>query len=125
VVTTSVAFPQKAHNAKRDPNVSLLYSYPMGSGLPQPTPVVLVQGLATVEDDLAANARVFADMAERFSEMQKSFAEVWNSRFWRWWHKYYLIRIFLRIQPTRILSWQDGDQSKAPLVLGEGQEGES
>src|SRR5438105_10132611 len=51
VAAVSVAFPVKAYNARRHPQVSLLYSDPTGSGLSDP-PAVLVQGDATVAEIL-------------------------------------------------------------------------
>src|SRR5689334_8515157 len=49
VVTSSIAFPVKAYNARRYPRVALLLSDPTGSGLVDP-PAVLVQGDATVRE---------------------------------------------------------------------------
>src|SRR5438105_12462820 len=51
VCAVSVAFPVKAYNARRHPQVSLLFSDPTGSGLSDP-PAVLVQGDATVAEIL-------------------------------------------------------------------------
>jgi hypothetical protein len=45
----SIAFPVKAQNARRHPQVSLLYSDPTGSKLDNP-PAVLVQGDARVAE---------------------------------------------------------------------------
>src|SRR6476469_5870944 len=49
IVSTSIAYPVKANNARRTPRVALLFSDPTGSGLSDP-PAVLVQGDATVEE---------------------------------------------------------------------------
>jgi hypothetical protein len=114
--TTSVAFAKKARNARRDPRAAILFSCPEGSGL-NPAPVVLVQGDATVRDDLAANAPEFVRMAGPWAEQQKSFAMIWNSRAWRWWCRYYLVRIFLEVAPRRIRAWRDGDTSKPPFEV--------
>jgi Pyridoxamine 5'-phosphate oxidase len=48
-VTTGLGYPEKAHDARANPMVTLLFSDPRGSGLEQP-PMVLVQGSADVED---------------------------------------------------------------------------
>src|SRR5215813_11102803 len=50
-LTVAIAFPVKAFNARRHPQVSLLYSDPTGSTLADP-PAVLVQGTATVAEVL-------------------------------------------------------------------------
>ncbi|WP_216215615.1 pyridoxamine 5'-phosphate oxidase family protein [Amycolatopsis aidingensis] len=52
VLTTPVAYPQKAWNVRRDSRVSLLYSDFTGSGLAG-GPAVLVQGTATVPEGVA------------------------------------------------------------------------
>ena len=49
--SVSIAFPVKAQNARKRPQVSLLYSDPTGSGLDH-APAVLVQGDATVAEIL-------------------------------------------------------------------------
>ena len=49
LLTTSIGFPQKAFNIRRNPRVSLLFSNPTGSGLSHP-PAVLVQGEARVSE---------------------------------------------------------------------------
>ena len=65
IVNSSIAFPVKTYNARRNPKVALLYSDPTGSGLPDP-PAVLVQGDATVreldkKDDPPASRRHVLD----------------------------------------------------------------
>ena len=57
--SVSIAFPVKAQNARKRPQVSLLYSDPTGSGLDQP-PAVLVQGDATVTEILEMTPHVSA-----------------------------------------------------------------
>lgn len=117
LVLTSVAFPQKAFNAKRDPNVSLLYTSPIGSDIKEPAPVVLVQGAASVENDLVANREILDETFPQFLKIQPGFAVIWNSAAWRWWYKYYLIRIIVRVRPLRVLAWKDGDCSQEPEIF--------
>ncbi|WP_147339328.1 pyridoxamine 5'-phosphate oxidase family protein [Actinomadura spongiicola] len=52
VLTTPVAYPQRARNVRRDGRVALLYSDPAGSGLPD-MPTVLIQGMATAPEIVA------------------------------------------------------------------------
>src|SRR5437899_8038388 len=49
IMTASIAFRVKAINARRHPQVSLLYSNPTGTDLNAP-PAVLIQGDAVVEE---------------------------------------------------------------------------
>ncbi|GAA3433306.1 pyridoxamine 5'-phosphate oxidase family protein [Kutzneria kofuensis] len=51
VLVTGVALPRKLHNLHRDNRIGLLFSDFTGSGLVNP-PQVLVQGRATVPDEL-------------------------------------------------------------------------
>src|SRR6201989_2200979 len=54
-VTTALGVPKKANDARANPLVALLFSDPTGSGLVEPS-MVLVQGTAEVDDrDLEAN----------------------------------------------------------------------
>src|SRR5829696_7975167 len=54
-VTTGLGYPKKAHDARANPKVAMLFSDPTGSGL-EDAPQVLVQGTADVDDrDLDAN----------------------------------------------------------------------
>jgi hypothetical protein len=65
-VTTGLGLPKKARDAGRNPNVSLLFSDATGSGIHEPS-MVLVQGTAAVDDeDLEANrARYERDSAAK------------------------------------------------------------
>src|SRR5215213_9067470 len=54
VLTTSIGFPRKAFNVRRDGRVSLLFSDPTASGLDEP-PAVLVQGEAEVPEEINTN----------------------------------------------------------------------
>ena len=71
-VTTGLAYPKKAHDARANLLVSLLFSDPTGSGLDSP-PMVLVQGSAEVDDgDLEANRKRYArESLEKLPEIAK------------------------------------------------------
>jgi hypothetical protein len=51
VLFTSIGLPQKAFNVRQNPQASLMFSDPTGSGLTDP-PMVLVQGDAAVTDQI-------------------------------------------------------------------------
>src|ERR1700750_2663642 len=55
LLCTSIGFPQKAFNIRRNPKVSLLFSEPAGSGLPS-------AGAVLICGDAVADDRVIADM---------------------------------------------------------------
>lgn len=54
LLTTSLGYPQKAYNIRRDGRVALLFSDPTASGLDTPEQI-LVQGLATCPDEIHVN----------------------------------------------------------------------
>src|SRR5688500_579901 len=64
--TAGRGYPKKAWHARANPKVSLLFSDPTGSGLDDP-PLVLVQGIADVDDrELDANRdRYWEESAEK------------------------------------------------------------
>src|ERR1043166_7217615 len=61
VISTSIGFPQKAFNIRRNPRVSLLFSNPTGSGLSQP-PAVLVQGEAAISEQVMVSPAANEDL---------------------------------------------------------------
>jgi hypothetical protein len=54
LLTTSIGFPQKAFNVRRNPRVALLFSDATGSGAPS-LPQVLVQGTADCADEIVTS----------------------------------------------------------------------
>jgi hypothetical protein len=104
-VSTGLAYPAKAERARRNPRVCLLIDDPIDSGLAE-SPVVLVQGLATVRDaDLQANTdRYVRRQLERFPQVAKM--PRWLMRRMQAW---YFPRIWVHVTPTRIRWWpRDG-----------------
>ena len=69
IVTTSIGFPQKAYNVRRDGRVSLLFSEPKASGLERP-PAVLVQGDATAPDEIITTFTGFEEGLRQTFERQ-------------------------------------------------------
>lgn len=117
LITTSIGYPQKAFNVRRNPRVGLLFSDPTGSGL-QTAPAVLVQGDALCED------RVITSVNEARDYWRDSiFRRQPLSRFYgrlpltRWLMDWYYMRLFIYVRPRRILWWPAGDFSRAPEQL--------
>lgn len=109
-VSTGVTYPSKAERARRDPRVSLLFSEPTGSGLPD-APVVLVQGLATVRDaDLqAATDRYVERWHAKIPEI--SAKQPWfllRRQTWYW------ARMWIETTPLRMLWWPGGRLDEPP-----------
>lgn len=119
VLSTSIGFPVKAANVRRDPRVSLLFSDATGSGLADP-PSVLVQGRATVDegvhtwgDDLGAHWR-------RVASLQPMSRHMSGSPPARWFMDWYYMRLVLRVTPETVRWWPGGDTSAAPREVGVG-----
>jgi hypothetical protein len=98
-VTTGLGFPKKAHDARANPLVALLFSDPTGSGLEDP-PMVLIQGSADVDDrDLEANRDRYArESIQKLSATAKLHPPDVAKRFFG---RYYT-RIYIHIRPERI-----------------------
>jgi hypothetical protein len=110
-VTTGLGWPKKAHDARRNPRVSLLFSDPTGSEIAQPS-MVLVQGTAEVDDgDLEANReRYLRDSAAKLG--RRTQAEPRGSRF-----DWYFTRIYIHVRPERVRVWRGGDCEAEPELI--------
>ncbi len=111
LITTSIGIPQKAFNIRRNPHVSLLFSDSTGSGLIQP-PAVLVQGNATVSDDIIT----WNDDLERLwrSVIQRQPAGNGLSISQ---HDWYYMRLLIYITPQRIRWWPQGSFEQESQVI--------
>jgi hypothetical protein len=114
-VTTGLGYPKKARDAERNPKVSLLFSDPTGSGIADP-PVVLVQGIAIVDDaDVAANHRRYLeDIGRKMPAAAKRLPPDWVQRRWFLW---YFARIYVHVRPERVYRWPAGDPTAEPELL--------
>jgi hypothetical protein len=112
-VSTGLGYPKKARDAEAEPRVALLFSDPTGSGLERP-PMVLVQGIAAVDDrDLEANrARYERESAEKLPGAQAGQPPGFLRRFFLW----YYARIYVHVRPERVFAWPGGDLSAEPYV---------
>jgi hypothetical protein len=114
LLTTAIGFPVKAANIRRNPRVSLLWSDSTGSGLSDP-PAVLVQGHATVDDDVVTWSDDLARHWRRVREVQpasRRFTALPVRGFLDW----YFMRLLIRVTPRRVSWWARGDTSRAPTV---------
>jgi hypothetical protein len=126
-VSTSLGGPKKADDAFANPRVALLFSDPTGSGL-SGQPMVLVQGIADVDDrDLGANRdRYIRESLEKYpGGVQQQLPEVVKRLGVLAW---YYERIYVHVHPQRVYVWRRGDISSEPELhhafTGEGQPGD-
>ncbi len=113
VLTTSIGLPNKAFNARRDGRVSLLFSDPTASGLDEP-PAVLVQGDAVVSEVIHTSPNDLKEYWKRIWRIQPA-GKVYGSNFLtRSPMDWYYMRLYIYVEPRRILVWPDGDFAKTP-----------
>jgi hypothetical protein len=113
-VTTGLGYPKKARDAERNPKVALLFSDPTGSGLENPSQV-LVQGIAEVDDrDLDANAERYArESVDKLPGTKNMLPPKPIRGMFGWYFK----RLYVHVRPERIYVWPDGDASREPQLL--------
>jgi hypothetical protein len=110
-VSTGLTYPAKAERVRRNPNVCMLFSNPLGSGLVN-APVALVYGLGAVRDgDLQANADRYIQLSRRKLPGLYSQLPWFILKRQRW----YWSRIWLLTTPRTILWWPGGRTDEAPL----------
>ncbi|NEA68781.1 pyridoxamine 5'-phosphate oxidase family protein [Streptomyces sp. SID12488] len=100
LVTTSLAFAQKALNVRRDGRVALLFSDPTGSGLTD-APQLFVTGTAVCPDDIVTGPEGAEDYWTTLFERQP------DSRKYvvppgRWLMGWYYLRLHITVTPTRV-----------------------
>jgi hypothetical protein len=115
IVTCSIAFPVKAYNARRRPQVAVLFSDPTGAPLTEP-PTVLVQGDATVaelEDDPPWSYEMFKESIHRQPKARSFVSNPLARRLFTFQFQ----RVAIFVQPRRILFWPRGDMGQVPTEL--------
>ncbi|HST03366.1 MAG TPA: pyridoxamine 5'-phosphate oxidase family protein [Chloroflexia bacterium] len=116
IVTSSIAFPIKAYNARRNPHVALLYSDSTGSGLEDP-PAVLVQGTATSVEELTSDPDWSYEMFKESMERQPAYRKFVANSFARSMFTFQFQRLAIFVHPQRILAWPHNDFTQAPVEI--------
>jgi hypothetical protein len=113
-VTTGLGYPKKAWDARANPKVSLLFSDPTGSGLDD-APMVLVQGIADVDDrDLDANReRYWEESAVKLPGTK----DMQPPKLLRSMFSWYYTRVYVHVRPERVYVWPNGDVTAEPELL--------
>jgi Pyridoxamine 5'-phosphate oxidase len=113
-VTTGLGYPKKAHDARANPKVAMLFSDPTGCGM-EKAPQVLVQGTAGVDDaDLDANReRYRREIGEKLPGVKSEMPPKVFDRFLGW----YFNRIYIKVRPERIYVWPDADVTAEPQLF--------
>jgi len=120
VLTTSIAFPQKALNIRRNPRVSMLYSDPTASGLEAPA-AVLVQGDADCPDEIHASVRGLERYwRDTIFRRQPATDPLGRNPFTRMMMDWYFMRLQIVVTPRIVRWWPAGDFAREPRRLDVG-----
>jgi hypothetical protein len=100
-VTTSIGFPAKARNVRREPRVSLLFSDPTGSGAAS-RPQVLVRGTAVCPDEVVTSVEGREDYWRRVYRCQPAGKMYGANAAARYFFDWYYFRLVLTITPETV-----------------------
>jgi hypothetical protein len=119
IFSASIAFPVKALNARRHPQVALLFSDASGSGLNAPD-ALLIQGDASVEElTNYQNPRVIG-LFHLNQQRQPDSSRFTNNRLVRRLFSWYLFqRLLISVIPKRVYIWSGGNFQTMPTEIGE------
>jgi uncharacterized pyridoxamine 5'-phosphate oxidase family protein len=118
LLCTSIGFPQKAFNIRRNPKVSLLFSDPTGSGLVTPG-AVLICGDARAEDRVIADMKAvpaLADLTRTVMQRQPS-SRFMSSFIGRRLIPSYYWRLEIYVKPVKAYFWPTRDFAVPPQHL--------
>jgi len=112
LIISSPARVKRVENVRQHPKVAILFS-PVGIGPEEPKHVLLVQGLAKVDDTNLTSGwkRYFAGWARRQRSARDSLASMEQVM------PGYTQRAIIRVRPTRFLGWPDGNFQQSPEVV--------
>jgi Pyridoxamine 5'-phosphate oxidase len=118
LLCTNVGYPQKVFNIRRNPKVSLFFSDPIGSGLPNPGGV-LICGDAFAENRVIADIRSLpelADLTRTVIERQPS-SKLMSSFIGRRLFPSYYWRLAIYVTPVKAFFWPTRDFTVPPQPL--------
>jgi general stress protein 26 len=112
LIISSPARMKRVKNVRQHTKVAILFS-PSGTGTEEPKHVLLVQGLAEVDDSNLESGwkRYFAGWARRQPSARESLARMEQAM------PGYTQRALIRVRPTRFLGWPDGNFQQSPEVV--------
>jgi hypothetical protein len=110
-VNTSVAAWRKLDRIRSNPHVALAF-HTREHALADRPEYALVQGKATLSEPIADYPSTMLEQWERM--------EPWgdNNRLWKWWLRYYALRVSIEVVAERIVVWPDLRCEGSPQVLG-------
>src|SRR3954463_11008641 len=113
-VTTSIGFPTKAFNIRRNPHVAMLFSDPTGSGRRDPA-TVLVQGAATCPDEIVTDPDGLQAYWRLLYSRQPAGRLYGATPVGRRLFDWYYFRLVITVTPTAV-SVRDPSQPRQPMA---------
>lgn len=101
VLTTSISFPQKAFNIRRDPRVALLFSDPTGTGRTD-LPQILVRGTAGCPEQIHPGTAGLERYWQRLAQRQPASRTYSANRFSRRLFDWYYLRLVITVTPVEV-----------------------
>jgi hypothetical protein len=119
LLCTSIGFPQKAFNIRRNPKVSLLFSEPTGSGVSH-AGAVLICGDAVADDRIIADMTTVPELAEltRIVMERQPSSKMMSSFVGRRMFPSYYWRLAIYVTPLQAFLWPTRDFAVTPQALG-------
>lgn len=115
-LTTSISFPQKAFNIRRNERVALLFSDPTGSGLAD-APQILIQGTAVCPDEVVASPVGDEAYWSMLFERQPS-SRAYLKPPMHWLMDWYYLRLLITVTPTSIVHLPTEAITATPQATG-------
>ena len=116
ITTTSVSYPAKIANVRRDSRFGIFFGYAPSSTAEHP-PAVMVRGTATVDDEsFERNARAIGRFP-RLTSSHPSLLKRLERPWWRGLYRNYMTRVLIEMAPEDVLVWRDGACGGTPEVF--------
>lgn len=116
VTTTSVGFPAKVANIRRDARIGIFLGYKISSS-DSTAGAVHVQGHATVDDESFEMNLMSLARFPSLTEIQPELKRRMRNPRWRKLYQGYMTRVIITITPERVLAWRDPECSDEPEVF--------
>ena len=111
-VNTSVAAWRKLDRIRSNPHVALAFHTREHALSPNRPEYVLLQGKARLSEPIADYPSTMLEQWERMEPWQET------NRLWKWWLRYYALRVSIEVVVERIVVWPDLTCEGSPQVIG-------
>lgn len=117
ITTSSVSYPAKINNIRRDPRIGLFYGFAQSSKIEEP-PTIHLQGTALIRDEsFEENMRVVGQFPRLVSGHPSLMRRLRQPR-WRKLYQPYMTRVLIEITPERAIVRRSGHSSPEAIEWG-------